>query len=364
MLMELLAFAYAAGAVFVGSAGLILLACGVWGLPIPILPPRRSRFVPWGGIEVLAAFAATVLLIPLVIEEYLRFSGVFPRLFDLCGGDFASQIGDDQAKLVTRLPLWEAGLGFPLKVMLVAVLLHVSCDFRPYQLGLTKYQVWSSVALGWIVWIVCALPCNVFHLLFSRGYAQFFPQPPEIHDIAKIAQENPVTFEWILIFLAATIIAPCVEEFLFRGLLLRWLAKGSRGVGITLGITLVLALLMRSTKIDSAWQDQNWNGLADATAPVVFVAVVMAGIIIMTRLMEGSKNLLRWQAILTSSLLFAIAHANVWPTPVALFLLAIGLAWVACRTQSIIPGMVAHSLFNLVACVDLVIGLRLQQPTP
>jgi membrane protease YdiL (CAAX protease family) len=359
MLMELLPLAYAAGAVFAALAFLIILGCAVWGRPVPLVPPQRNRFVPWGGLDVLVTFSTIVLLIPLTLELFLHASGLFHLLYNLTGGDFNAQFAGDEKKLFRHLGPWEMGLGFPIKVLLLAALLHSSCDFRLYQVGLTKYRLWPMVVLGCLVWLCCGLPCDLIHLFFSHCYAALFPQPPEIHSVMRIAQEHPSLAEWVFLIVSASILAPCLEEFMFRGLLLRWLCARPRGVPITFGITLLLAMLVRTSKIDAAWQEQNWNALGDALAPVFFVLLVGTAAKALTWLVADSRNSKKWQAILASSLLFAVAHADVWPSPVALFVLAIGLAWVACRTQSIIPGIVAHILFNTVACVQLLIGLGL-----
>jgi membrane protease YdiL (CAAX protease family) len=51
-------------------------------------------------------------------------------------------------------------------------------------------------------------------------------------------------------------------------------------------------------------------------------------------------------------MLFAASH-NVWPTPVPLLLLGLGLGWLASRTQSLVGPIVCHALFNGVACLVL-----------
>ncbi len=354
MLMELKTFAYAAAAVFLASAFLVVAGAALLGLPVPLLPPRRTRFVPWGGIDVLVVFSAVVLLIPLILELFLQSSGLFHWLYDITGGNFEAQFSGDQEKEFRHLAIWETFFGFPLKVCLVAILLHTSCDFRPYQLGLTKYRLWQMAVLGWLVWLVWGLPCDLFHLLMSRGYAELIPQPPDVHTIAKIALEHPSWFEWFLLISSAAVIAPIVEEFLFRGLLLRWLIARPAGALATYGVTLALAVMAMTNKLDPVL---NWRGLLNAAAPLLFVLLVIGAIEALAWFKRETRARTPWRAILASSLLFAIAHANVWPTPIPLFALAIGLAWVACRTQSIIPCIVTHALFNSVACVELVMGL-------
>ena len=54
-----------------------------------------------------------------------------------------------------------------------------------------------------------------------------------------------------------------------------------------------------------------------------------------------------------SSALFAAVHSFAWPSPVALFVLALGLGWLAHRTRSLVGPIVLHGLFNAVSCVLL-----------
>ena len=61
----------------------------------------------------------------------------------------------------------------------------------------------------------------------------------------------------------------------------------------------------------------------------------------------------RWPAILLVGLLFGLAHGLIESLPV---LVAFGsaLAWIRSRTESVLPGMLLHALFNLIALVAAV----------
>ncbi len=61
----------------------------------------------------------------------------------------------------------------------------------------------------------------------------------------------------------------------------------------------------------------------------------------------------RWPAIVAVGLLFGLAHGLIESLPV-LALFGGVLAWIRSRTQSVYPGMVLHSLFNLLALVAAV----------
>lgn len=61
----------------------------------------------------------------------------------------------------------------------------------------------------------------------------------------------------------------------------------------------------------------------------------------------------RWPAILAVGILFGLAHGLVISLPI---IAAFGcvLAWIRARTDSVVPGMVLHGLFNLVALIAAV----------
>ncbi len=58
-------------------------------------------------------------------------------------------------------------------------------------------------------------------------------------------------------------------------------------------------------------------------------------------------------AIYGNALLFAAFHSSVWPSPIPLFLLGLGLAWLAWRTRGVVASMTTHALFNATACLVL-----------
>jgi len=46
-------------------------------------------------------------------------------------------------------------------------------------------------------------------------------------------------------------------------------------------------------------------------------------------------------------------HSFAWLSPVALFVLALGLGWLAYRMRSLAGPIVLHGLFNAVSCAPL-----------
>src|SRR5262249_47464814 len=137
------------------------------------------------------------------------------------------------------------------------------------------------------------------------------------------------------------VMAPILEELIFRGLLQPWLAKRPGRWLFAWVAALVVAALYGAR----SWE--SW-------LPTIFVAA--AGTIGMglTAFERGPRW--PWQAILGSALIFAAFHSEAWPAPVALFFLALALGWLAYRTRSLIAPITLHALFNSVSTFILLMG--------
>jgi membrane protease YdiL (CAAX protease family) len=61
----------------------------------------------------------------------------------------------------------------------------------------------------------------------------------------------------------------------------------------------------------------------------------------------------RWPAILAVGILFGLAHGLIVSLPI-IAAFGCALAWIRARTDSVVPGMILHGLFNLVALVAAV----------
>ena len=61
----------------------------------------------------------------------------------------------------------------------------------------------------------------------------------------------------------------------------------------------------------------------------------------------------RWPAILAVGVLFGLAHGLIVGFPI-IAVFGCALAWIRARTDSVVPGMFLHGLFNLIALVAAV----------
>jgi hypothetical protein len=133
---------------------------------------------------------------------------------------------------------------------------------------------------------------------------------------------------------------------MFRGLIQRWAERGSEEGWFVMLCALVVALSMRADAISKAYAAGSAPALTNAALPALCVlALVGAYALISDR---------AWSGIFAASVLFAFVHTAVWPTPIPLLVLALGLGWLASRWRNLAGPMLVHSLTNTVACVALV----------
>ena len=85
-------------------------------------------------------------------------------------------------------------------------------------------------------------------------------------------------------------------------------------------------------------------------APVWILALLVGVYFLLDRRNSTSGGLF------ASAVLFAWIHVSVWPSPVPLVWLALGLGWLAWRGRSLAGAVVLHMVFNAVACGMLLFG--------
>ena len=94
--------------------------------------------------------------------------------------------------------------------------------------------------------------------------------------------------------------------------------------------------------------------LSGKVGPVLFAGVLAAGLVIVWVTVRRGKRHLR--AVYASAAMFAMVHSAVWPSPVPLFLLGLGLGWCAVRTRGVLVPAIVHGLFNAVSAVYVLRG--------
>jgi hypothetical protein len=83
--------------------------------------------------------------------------------------------------------------------------------------------------------------------------------------------------------------------------------------------------------------------------PIVFAAVLTLGLMVLWACVRHGRRHLR--AIYVSAACFGLIHFGIWPSPIPLFFLGLGLGWLAVRTRGVLVPIVVHGLFNAVSAV-------------
>jgi membrane protease YdiL (CAAX protease family) len=376
LVSALLAWLALAGAGLLAALALWLL---VPGARRRLLPVQWQRSVPWTGFDVWIAFCVFILL-PGLVHGLLSRVGLFTRLY----GEVA-----ESGPLFNRQFLWSNTLAMPAQVALILLALRALRGARAAQTGLTTTRVVPNLVAGYLVWLVLT------PLVLLVTWAVTLLIPMEEHQLQQLGREPLIPAEWGLILVAALLAAPLVEELVFRGVLLPWQLNRGLDAQLIVGTAALAVALVFGVK-----KDQPFN-----PGPALFVAAMLPGYLLLPWLarrfgrhevapgagengetaqapaplappnpeadgwpgrvvrataayvrLASEKRARVLLAIYGNALLFAAFHSSVWPSPVPLFVLSLGLSWLAYRTQSLVGSVVVHALFNGVACVMLVLA--------
>jgi membrane protease YdiL (CAAX protease family) len=344
----------------------------------PTLPaPPESPLQPDEFVRAVRfVFLAVVLFLlqPLwtsAAVQVLRGSGFYVWYYgpEIVAAAFAAKSATQQV-LQVRLQWWANALAFPFALGSAALLLwRLPAAYRVdigvslgrfFPHGDNRFMIRRTIpaALGLHLlfavasWLVLApLTLGVNRLVVTL-LAHFVEVKPEEHPFTQAAQAvglHPA--EWGLLAFSVLVTAPFWEELFFRGALVALCRKVRNGGHAALLLALVAALLERQQQINEA-AGSGFDALLVAVSPALFVLALTPLYVIVwwfSRTGEGP-------IVFGTALLFAAVHSFAWPTPVALFILGLGLGWLAVWTRSLLAPMVVHSLFNAVSFVLLFVN--------
>jgi membrane protease YdiL (CAAX protease family) len=383
----LLAYAITAGAAGAVMGALVVIF-RVWR-PLR-LPLQRFRKGHWSGLEVVWAFVLFVF-VPSFAVGLLESLGFYQTtLFD-------------KPPSSPRMALWASPLATLLTLALLCWFFFIKSGTRPSHLGLTRARWLQNSSLGYLSFLILTpLVLGLFFVILLLMRA-VLDEMPETHVLERLSKEISTSVEWLLFFFWAIVSAPLLEELIFRGVLQGWLRRASLlghvvFVLVTLAWVVFIFLLSLFPLADQTVKDANVGALIFAIvmatgylfavyriwAPIirerrrhVFTnkrpdvpganKIEQAGLAETTSssppvpiedLLAARQRWQQWEqkngvlSIFGSAMMFAAFH-EVWPTPIPLFILGIGLGFLAFRTQSLLPSIVLHALFNAVASLAL-----------
>jgi membrane protease YdiL (CAAX protease family) len=324
-------------------------------------PPNEPA--PWTGLEILLALFFVYLFWPALASRAVISSGFAARLYGPGVADayapeaeqaaHEAEAADARRLLRIRLNLLASALAFPFQAVTVPVLFYAMGGVSLARLGLTRQRLGRNILAGLGACLLIAPLVFAINFLATYLFQRFDPSAVQDHALTMLARDRASGLEWTLIVFTAVVIAPVLEEIIFRGVLQPWFAGFPNGGAAAIVIALAMALTLRSNQIAEALQHQG-AGLLTAIMPGLFVLVLAPFYQSVVRHPPWPDS----PAIFGTAVLFASFHASVWPTPIALFVLGLALGQLAARTGSLIGPMVLHGTFNALTCVMLAAGWK------
>ena len=228
------------------------------------LGPQRHRAIPWGTPDVALLLVLFVPQLALALiklfwpEHELRHS--LPATWQIA---------------------WLVQFTFPFFLIMAR-------GVRPYQMGVHCSRCGRDAVLG-LGSFFLSIP--LIALAFLAATLLFEPRR---HEVEKLLRDNPSLANYALWSISVVIIAPAIEELLFRGILLPGL----------------------------------------------------------------ERRFGAWQSIVGSSSIFALLHVDAWPAPIPLFVLALFLGYLRYRTNGLVAPIVLHAMFNAANLAALFLATR------
>lgn len=218
--------------------------------------------------------------------------------------------------------------------------------YRLRAVGRPRRSLWHVVrdlAFGVWGWLVLTPLAFGVHAV-TNVIAQWAGVPPDEHalTVLGVGESNATRFVFAL---SVCLLTPLAEEILFRGLLVGWAVGRWYRPWALLLLAAAFALL-------------SGLGGAHGLAPLGFVATLGVGFAVLpvARAVRPRFPLRTTRAVYATAAIFAAAHSAVWPTPVPLFVLGLGLGYLAARSNGVTASTLTHGLFNAVSFVFLLRG--------
>jgi membrane protease YdiL (CAAX protease family) len=308
-----------------GVATALVLGCGIFAGPIRSwLRPRWVHPVtPWNGFAIVAVF----VLSQLAAEVGTKFV-VSQGHYSTFEPDTTRLLSTLAARIVVT-PVFFGFLTFVLALIFQSVRIP------------TGKQIAGWMALGALAWFVIASMTLAIHIL-TLVLKQEIGGPMDVHPLAKVHPTND-GLGGVIFLVAVCVMTPWVEEYFFRGVVLPWVVRASYRPWLLVVWAFGFAFHSFGT-----FDDPHYGA-------VLFVAIgaLLLGLCETLPKTKPKRTIL---AIISTSILFGAVHSSVWPSPIPLFVLALGLGHLTVRTGSIIPAVMVHGLFNGVSFVYLLRG--------
>jgi membrane protease YdiL (CAAX protease family) len=350
--------------------GTISLAC-YWACrrrKVALIEPLTYPTGRWNGLVIVSGLLFFVFSASLS-NSLLVSIGFFSAMY---GQDFPLELGTEPTEAdktaATVRYLWAYALAFPFQVAFIFWLSLKLTKQHP----LKQPKALQNVVNGYLMWLLVTPAALCIYSVANMLHVYLTNSPPDTHPLTKM-MNSAGWREWGLFLLQTTVLAPVMEELIFRGLLLPWLCQRRQipnkdplvvlppqRSALVFGFAILIAAMVNIEAITAGVQQRHLSQVLAHLIPAFFFMLLFGLYLILPRYKRLVKHLRirspqHVRAIIASSALFAAFHVHVWPSPVPLFVLAIGISYLAVRTNSVIGPIVVHSLFNAVSAICLII---------
>lgn len=292
--------------------------------------PRSENVRPWGQV-VLLGFMSMILV---GIATAVLFSKELRELP-------AEPEARERITLQIEVLRWSVAGNAAILAMVLA--------FSYWQVRLTAGEQLPWIGLipnardlrhGLLLGIACVPLLYIVQGFLQYLLVQVFQQPQIEHPLIDMLRKNKGAdqelvaelFLWVAV--SVTVLAPILEELLFRGLLQGWLrakyqAMAQRILGVDHG-----AIAPPTRDTENPYQASQLH-LHSTPAEV------------------QRRRLTTWAPIFIASMAFSLAHATHGPAPIPLFFFSLALGYVYEKTGRLAPSIIAHLLLNLTTTIML-----------
>jgi membrane protease YdiL (CAAX protease family) len=217
-----------------------------------------------------------------------------------------------------------------LLLVLVPGLLRLTSNATLLDLGLSFKDWRRQMAVGVVAAFLMTPAVFAVQSLAARVW------PPQKHPLEEMVRDEFTVSVAILALLSAMVLAPMIEEVLFRGVLQRWLSKVAGAASSAPPHTPQLDPF-EEYELSGVWsteipvgqlREENTSGRVTGISP------------------QHEAQLGSTLPIIVASLCFAVMHLPQWPAPISIFLLSIALGAIYQRTGSLIAIITMHGTFN------------------
>lgn len=231
-----------------------------------------------------------------------------------------------------------------LPLLVLVVLYHFAQQTEPARLGLALGRSATHLSAAYLVWLTTTPLIFAVNYAVTRYHTDWLGLPRVVHPLLQRVSESNDPSVWGEFLLSVLLVAPLIEELIFRGAVQGWATSRLLGGPVVLAVCAVVNALLPGP--------ERWMRTIFLLGALL-AALPYAQLVVRLRL---AADVPRALGIYAASLLFAIFHASTWPDPVPLLLLGLALGHLTDRTRSLLAPILMHSLFNSVSAFLALLG--------